>query len=92
MEIFTAERMHLLNRLSSFVPSPNNEYIVFVNRLWDKNSTKYYTNLQYIEAPLFNKNKEKNSALPLNVTKPELGQVDSDPIFSFGISRIFVIS
>ena len=81
-EIFTAERMHLLNRLSSFVPSPNNEYIVFVNRLWDKNSTKYYTNLQYIESPLFNTNKEKNSALALNVTIPELGQVDSDPIFS----------
>ena len=104
MEIFTAERMHLLNRLSSFVPSPNNEYIVFVNRLWDKNSTKYYTNLQYIEAPLFNTNKEKNSALPVNVTIPELGQVDSDPIFSSefpdyllflrtknGVSNIFYI-
>ena len=81
-EIFTAERMHLLNRLSSFVASPDNQYIVFVNRLWDKNSTKYYTNLQYIETPYSSTNKEINSVLPLNVTIPELGQVDSDPIFS----------
>ena len=81
-EPFTAEKMHLLNRLSSFVPSPNNQYVVFVNRLWDKESKKYCTNLQYIEAPDFYSNKEKNSALPLNVTIPELGLVDSDPIFS----------
>ena len=81
-EPFTAEAMHLLNRLSSFVPSPDNEYIVFVNRLWDKESKKYYTNLQYIESPLSNSNKDKNSAIPLNVTIPELGIVDSDPVFS----------
>ena len=81
-ETFTAEAMHLLNRLSSFVPSPDKKYVVFVNRLWDKNSTKYYTNLQYIEAPDFISNKEKNSALPENVTIPELGLTDSDPVFS----------
>ena len=81
-EPFTAEAMHLLNRLSSFVPSPDNEYIVFVNRLWDKESKKYYTNLQYIESPFSNSNKEKNSAIPSNVTIPELGLVDSDPVFS----------
>ena len=81
-EIFTAERMHLLNRLSSFVPSPDNQYIVFVNHLWDKNSSKYYTNLNYIESPDFTTNKEKNSAMALNVTIPELGQTDSDPVFS----------
>lgn len=81
-ETFTAEAMHLLNRLSSFVPSPDNKFIVFVNRLWDKNSGKYYTNLQYIEAPDFASNKEKNSAIPENVTIPELGLTDSDPVFS----------
>ena len=81
-ETFTAEAMHLLNRLSSFVVSPDKKYVVFVNRLWDKNSTKYFTNLQYIEAPDFISNKEKNSALPDNVTIPELGLTDSDPVFS----------
>ena len=81
-ETFTAEAMHLLNRLSSFVPSPDKKFIVFVNRLWDKNSGKYYTNLQYIEAPDFTTNKEKNSAIPENVTIPELGLTDSDPVFS----------
>ena len=86
-EPFTAEKMHLLNRLSSFVPSPDNQYVVFVNRLWDKGSKKYYTNLQYIEAPNFNSNKEKNAAVPLNVTTPELGLVDSDPVFSSEFSE-----
>ena len=81
-ETFTAEAMHLLNRLSSFVASPDKKYIVFVNRLWDKESTKYYTNLQYVDAPSFNSNKEKNSVVALNVTIPELGLVDSDPVFS----------
>ena len=56
---FTAEKMHLLNRLSSFVVSPDNKYVVFVNRLWDKNSSKYYTNLQYVDAPDFNIDKKK---------------------------------
>ena len=81
-EPFTAEAMHLLHRLSSFVSSPDNNFIVFVNRLWDKESTKYYTNLQYLDAPSFNSNKEKNSVEALNVTIPELGVVDSDPVFS----------
>ena len=81
-EPFTAEAMHLLNRLSSFVSSPDKKYIVFVNRLWDKESTKYYTNLKYIDSPFYNSNKEKNSVVPLNVTIPELGLVDSDPVFS----------
>jgi len=58
-EPFTAEAMHLLHRLSSFVPSPDNKYIVFVNRLWDKPSKKYYTNLQYLEAPNFNLKEKK---------------------------------
>ena len=79
---FTAEKMHLLNRLSSFISSPDNRYIVFVNRLWDKSSSKYYTNLQYLEGPDFNSKAEKNSVAALNVTIPELGLVDSDPIFS----------
>ena len=74
--------MHLLNRLSSFVVSPDNKYVVFVNRLWDKNSSKYYTNLQYVDAPDFNIDKKKNSVDSLNVTIPELGITDSDPIFS----------
>ena len=86
-EPFTAEKMHLLNRLSSFVPSPDNQYVVFVNRLWNKESKDYYTNLQYIEAPSFNSNKEKNAAVPLNVTTPELGLVDSDPVFSSEFSE-----
>jgi hypothetical protein len=81
-EPFTAEAMHLLHRLSSFVPSPDNNYIVFVNRIWDKESTKYYTNLQYLDAPYFNSNKEKNSVKALNVTIPELDVADSDPVFS----------
>ena len=81
-ETFTAEAMHLLNRLSSFVASPDKKYIVFVNRLWDKESTKYYTNLQYIDAPSFNSNKEKNSVVALNITIPRFGLVDSDPVFS----------
>ena len=81
-EPFTAEAMHLLNRLSSFVSSPDKQYIVFVNRLWDKESTNYYTNLKYIDAPFYKSNKEKNSVVPLNVTIPELGLADSDPVFS----------
>ena len=88
-EPFTAEAMHLLHRLSSFVPSPDNNYIVFVNRLWDKESIKYYTNLQYLDVPSFNSNNEKNSVEALNVTIPELGVVDSDPVFSSVFPNIY---
>ena len=79
---FTASDMHILNRLSSFTPSLDNNYIVFVNQLWDKESTKYYTNLQYIESPEFSKEDCKNSADAANVTIPVLGQSDSNPVFS----------
>ena len=79
-ETFTAEKMHLLHRLSSFVASPDNKYIVFANRLWDKESKKNYNNLQYIEAP--EGDKEKDATVPIDITKAELGLVDSDPVFS----------
>ena len=65
--------------MSSFVPSPDNNYIVFINHLWDKESKKYY-NLQYLDSPSFNSNNEKNSVEALNVTIPELGFVDSYPV------------
>ena len=41
----------------------------------------------YIEAPNFNSNIEKNEDIPLNVTTPELGLVDSDPFFSSEFSE-----
>ena len=81
--------MHLLNRLSSFVSSPDKKYIVFVNRLWDKESTKYYTNLKYIDSPFYNSNKEKNSVVPLNITIPELGLVDSVQYFLLNSLSIY---
>ena len=38
--------------------------------------------MQYVDAPDFNIDKKKNSVDSLNVTIPELGITDSDPIFS----------
>ena len=40
-ETFTAEIMHSLHRLSSFIVSPDNKYIVYVNRIWKKEDNKY---------------------------------------------------
>ena len=84
LEPFTAEKMHLLHRLSSYVASPDGRYIVYANRLWDKASGKYYNNLEYIELAEYEKKLrgEENSALPLNITIPELGLTDSNPVFS----------
>ena len=79
---FTASDMHILNRLSSFTPSLDNKYVVFVNQLWDKESTKYYTNLQYLESPEFAKKNCENSVDAANVTIPVLGQSDYNPVFS----------
>ena len=81
-EPFTAEAMHSLNRLSSFVVSPDKQFIVFVNSLWDKESSQFYTNLQYLDSPVFVSHKQENSVAPSNVTIPELGVTDSDPVFS----------
>ena len=55
LETFTAEKMHLLHRLSSFVASPDGKYIVYANRLWDKETGKYYNNLEYIKLAEYEK-------------------------------------
>ena len=83
-ETFTAEKLHLLHRLSSFVSSLDGKYIVYVNRLWDQPTGKYYNNLEYIELSEYQKKLkgEENSAVPLNITIPELGLTDSNPVFS----------
>ena len=36
LDVFTAEKMHSLHRLSSFIASPDGKYIVYVNRIWKK--------------------------------------------------------
>ena len=55
-DVFAAEIMHSLHRLSSFIVSPNNDYIVYVNRIWKKEDNKYYTNLECISVTQYQKN------------------------------------
>ena len=49
LDVFTAEKMHSLHRLSSFIASPDGKYIVYVNRIWKKDDNKYYTNLECLK-------------------------------------------
>ncbi len=83
-EVFTAEKMHSLHRLSSFIVSPDNKYIVYVNRIWKKEDNKYYTNLEYISLSEYQKklNGEENNAVPKQITPSTSEHTDSDPVFS----------
>ena len=45
LDVFTAEKMHSLHRLSSFIASPDGKYIVYVNRIWKKDDNKYSKSL-----------------------------------------------
>ena len=74
-DIFTAEKMHSLHRLSSFIASRDGQYIIYVNRIWKKEDNKYYTNLEYIK-------KDQNPAVPIEITPSVSEHSDSDPIFS----------
>ena len=88
-EIFTAEKMHSLHRLSSFITSPNNDYIVYVNRIWKKEDNKYYTNLECIKLEEYQKklNGEENAAVPILITPSSSDHTDSDPVFSSEFSN-----
>ena len=83
-EVFTAEKMHSLHRLSSFIVSPDNKYIVYVDRIWKKEDNKYYTNLEYISLSEYQKklNGEENNAVPKQITPSTSEHTDSDPVFS----------
>ena len=83
-DVFTAEIMHSLHRLSSFIVSPNNDYIVYVNRIWKKEDNKYYTNLECISVTEYQKklNGEEINATPIEITPSTSEHTDSDPVFS----------
>ena len=83
-EIFTAEKMHSLHRLSSFITSLDGKYIVYVNRIWKKEDNKYYTNLECLEVAQYQKkiNGEENAAVPIIITPSTSEHTDSDPVFS----------
>ena len=74
-EIFTAEKMHSLHRLSSFITSPNKDYIVYVNRIWKKDDNKYYTNLECLKT-------SETKPTPIIITPSTSEYTDSDPVFS----------
>ena len=84
LDVFTAEKMHSLHRLSSFIASPDGKYIVYVNRIWKKDDNKYYTNLEYLKTEEYLKkiNGEENQAVPIEITPSTSEQTDSDPVFS----------
>ena len=83
-ETFTAEIMHSLHRLSSFVVSPDNKYIVYVNRIWKIEDNKYYTNLECISMSQYEKklNGEEINATPIIITPSTSEHTDSNPVFS----------
>ena len=83
-EIFTAEKMHSLHRLSSFITSPDKKYIVYVNRIWKKEDNKYYTNLECLDVAQYKKkiNGEEIEATPTIITPSTSEHTDSDPVFS----------
>ena len=89
-DTFTAEIMHSLHRLSSFVVSPNNDYIVYVNRIWKKEDNKYYTNLECISVEQYQKklNGEEINATPIEITPSTSEHTDSNPVFSSEFSNI----
>lgn len=93
-DTFTAEIMHSLHRLSSFVVSPNNDYIVYVNRIWKKEDNKYYTNLECISVEQYQKklNGEEINATPIEITPSTSEHTDSNPVFSSEFSNILFSS
>ena len=84
LDVFTAEKMHSLHRLSSFIASPDGKYIVYVNRIWKKDDNKYYTNLECLKTEEYLKkiNGEENQAVPIEITPSTSEHTDSDPVFS----------
>ena len=84
LDTFTAEKMHSVHRLSSFIISPDNKYIVYVNRIWKKEDNKYYTNLECLKLEQYLKkiNGEDIQATPIEITPSTSEHTDSDPVFS----------
>ena len=81
LDIFTAEKMHSLHRLSSFIASPDGQYIIYVNRIWKKEDNKYYTNLEYIK-------KDQNPAVPIEITNFQF-RISKSPFFLKNRIRFF---
>ena len=71
--IFNAQKLQEMNRISSPVLSPDGQYVIYEVRKWNSESNKSYTNLQYSSV----KTKEVNDLTP----KIE-GINDNSPYFS----------
>ena len=46
-DIFNAQKLQEMNRISSPILSPNGLYVIYEVRKWNSESNKSYTNLQY---------------------------------------------
>ena len=72
-KIFDPITYQSLNRLSSAVLSPDGKFVIYTIKKWDKEIGKSATNIQYTNI---------NDKTTKNVTNPEFGQSDSNPLFS----------
>lgn len=72
-EPFSATDMHSMERISSQILSPNNKYLVFTNKKWNKENGKSSTNIMYTDL-------STKTILP--ITDAIEGQTDYNPFFS----------